>query len=49
MKVTTAIVLFVVIVSATILGNLVVAKIISDQAGESLKANSLLKLFSIGS
>jgi len=44
MKVTTAIVLFLVIAAATIVGNLIVAKIISVQAGDSLKANPLLKL-----
>jgi len=42
----TAAILFVVALAATVIGNLIVAKIVTDRAGETLKANPLLRLFS---
>jgi hypothetical protein len=41
-----ALILFVVALSATVIGNLIVAKIVSDQASASLNGNPLLRLFS---
>jgi len=41
-------ILFLVFLAATILGNLIVAKIVSDQASASLNANPLVKLLGGG-
>lgn len=46
MKLSDWIIAFVVIVAANVVGNLLVAKIVSDQASASLNANPLLRLFS---
>jgi len=41
-----ALLLFAVALAATVIGNLIVAKIVSEQASASLNANPLLRLFS---
>jgi hypothetical protein len=45
---TDALLLFVVFLLATIVGNLIVAKIVSDQASASLSGNPLVKLLGGG-